>query len=155
MGIPVPELYLSLQKGVIDGTVMGWEGVASFRIYELLKYYTDVGGFTTLTQGMFMNKASFNKLPPDVQKVIDEEFGLKWWEEQKGKLFHDKWANEGRSLAKKHGGKIYSLPPDEQKRWVQAIVPIRDSWVKTMEPKGIPARKILDRALQLAAQYSK
>jgi hypothetical protein len=87
--------------------------------------------------------------------VIDEEFGLKWWEEQKGKLFHDKWANEGRSLAKKHGGKIYSLPPDEQKRWVQAIVPIRDSWVKTMEPKGIPARKILDRALQLAAQYSK
>jgi TRAP-type C4-dicarboxylate transport system substrate-binding protein len=155
MGIPVPELYLSLQKGVIDGTVMGWEGVASFRIYELLKYYTEVGGFITLTQGMFMNKASFNKLPPDVQKVIDEEFGLKWWAEQKGKLFHDKWANEGRSLAKKHGGKIYSLPPAEQKRWVQAIVPIRDSWVKTMEPKGIPARKILDRALELAAQYSK
>src|SRR4030043_258193 len=31
IGIPVPELYLSLQKGVIDGTVMGWEGVASFR----------------------------------------------------------------------------------------------------------------------------
>jgi TRAP-type C4-dicarboxylate transport system substrate-binding protein len=155
IGIPVPELYLSLQKGVIDGTVMGWEGVVSFRIYELLKYYTEVGGFTTLTQGMFMNKASFNKLPPDIQNVIEEEFGLKWWAEQKGKLFHDKWADEGRGLAKKHGGKIYSLPRDEQKRWVQAITPIRDSWVKTMEGKGVRAKKILDRALELAAQYSK
>jgi TRAP-type C4-dicarboxylate transport system substrate-binding protein len=155
IGIPVPELYLSLQKGVIDGTVMGWEGIASFKLYELLKYYTEVGGFTTLTQGMFMNKTSFSKLPPDVQKVIDEEFGLKWWAEQKGKLFHDKWADEGRNLARKHGGKIYSLPSDEQKRWVQAIVPIRDNWVKTMEAKGVQARKILDRALELAAQYNK
>jgi TRAP-type C4-dicarboxylate transport system substrate-binding protein len=155
MGIPVPELYLSLQKGIIDGTVMGWEGVASFRLYELLKNYTEVGGFTTLTQGMFMNKAVFNKLPPDVQKVIEEEFGMKWWAEQKGKMFHDKWAEDGRSLARKQGGKIYSLPPEEQKRWVQAIVPIRESWVKAMEPKGIQARKILDRALELSAQYGK
>jgi TRAP-type C4-dicarboxylate transport system substrate-binding protein len=155
IGLPVPELYLSLQKGVIDGTVMGWEGIVSFKLYELLKNYTEVGGFTTLTQGMFMNKASYDKLPPEVKKVIDEEYGLKWWEEQKGKLFHDKWGEEGRLLATKQGGKIYTLPPDEQKRWVEAILPIRDSWVKAMEPKGVPAKKILDRALQLAAQYPK
>lgn len=156
IGLPVPELYMALQRGVIDGTVMGWEGIASFKLYEILKHYTEVGGFTTLTQGLFMNKASFNKLPPDVQKVIAEDLGLKWWEEEKGRLFHDKWAEEARVLARKHGGNIFNLPPEEKKRWVEAILPIRERWVKTMEAKGYgSARKILNRALELSAQYSK
>jgi len=153
VGIPVPELYLSLQKSVVDGTVMGWEGINSFKLYELLKFYTDVGGFTTLPQGFFMNKNSFNRLPKDIQKIIGEELGTKWWAEQKGRLFHDKWAAEGRVLAEKHGGKIYYLPREEKKRWVKRIMPIRDEWVKKMEARGVPARKILNRALELAGEY--
>ncbi|MBW2065869.1 MAG: TRAP transporter substrate-binding protein [Deltaproteobacteria bacterium] len=153
VGIPVPELYLALQKGVVDGTVMGWEGVKSFKIYELLKYYTDVGGFTTLTQGFFMNKDSFNRLPKDIQKIIGEELGTRWWAEQKGKLFHDKWAEEGRALARKYGGTIYYLPPEEKKRWVEKILPIRDEWVRKMEAKGVSGRRILNRALELVEKY--
>lgn len=153
IGIPVPELYLAVQKGVVDGTVMGWEGIKSFKLYELLRHYIDVGGFTSLAQGLFMNRDSWNKLPPDIQKVIGEELGTTWWATKKGKLSHDRWAEEGKKLATERGGKIYVLPPDEQQKWTEAILPIRDKWVSDMEAKGVPGRKILDRALELSKMF--
>ncbi|MFH1489308.1 MAG: TRAP transporter substrate-binding protein [Pseudomonadota bacterium] len=149
IGLPVPELYLSLQKGVVDGSVMSWEGVKSFKIFELLKHYTDVGGFTGLAQGLFMNKAAWNKLPPDIQKIMGEE-SFKWWAEKKGKLTSDKWAAEGKALAEKRGGKIYKLPPEEKKRWAAAFKPIRDEWLKKVASKGIDGEKFLARAAELA-----
>ena len=152
IGLPVPELYLSLQKGVVDGCVMSWEGIRSFKIYELLKHYTDAGGFTCLSQGLFMNKGAWNKLPPDIQKIMGEE-SFNWWAENKGKLFHDKWAGESKDLVKKHGGQIYTLPPDEKKKWAAALRPVRDAWVKKVAAKGISGEKFLDRAAELAKQY--
>lgn len=153
IGMPVPELYLALQKGVVDGCVMGWEGIKSFKLYELLKHYTDVGGFTTLTQGLFMNKGSWNKLPPDIQKIMGEELGLKWWAEEKGRMFHDKWGEESRALIEKRGLKIYKLPPEEKKKWTAAVMPLREEWLKKMEAKGAPGGKILDRVAELVKQY--
>jgi len=153
IGLPVPELYLALQKGVVDGCVMSWEGIKSFKIYELLKHYTDVGGFTCLMQGLFMNKGSWNKLPPDIQQIMGEELGFKWWAEEKGKMFHDKWAAESRELVKKRGGQIYLLPPEEKKKWAATLRPVRDAWVKKVEVKGISGDKFLDRAAELAKQY--
>jgi TRAP-type C4-dicarboxylate transport system substrate-binding protein len=155
IGMAVPELYLGLQKGVVDGCVMGYEGVKSFKLYELLKYYTDVDGFTTLAQGLFMNKSSFNALPPDIQKIIGEEMGFKWWAEQKGKMFHEKWAKDGKEIAKQHGGKIYYVPAEEKKKWIQACAPIRDEWIKKMDEKGVPSKKILNRAIELVQKYNK
>jgi TRAP-type C4-dicarboxylate transport system substrate-binding protein len=152
IGLPVPELYLSLQKGVVDGCVMSWEGVKSFKIYELLKYYTDVGGFTCLAQGLFMNKAAWSKLPPDIQKIMGEE-SFKWWADERGAMFPDTWAAESKALVKKRGGKIYTLPPDEKKRWAAALRPIRDAWVKRVSAKGLDGEKFLDRVAELTKQY--
>jgi TRAP-type C4-dicarboxylate transport system substrate-binding protein len=148
----VPELYLSLQKGVVDGCVMSWEGVKSFKIYELLKYYTDVGGFTCLAQGLFMNKAAWSKLPPDIQKIMGEE-SFKWWADERGAMFPDRWAAESRALVEKRGGNIYTLPPEEKKRWEAALRPVRDAWVKRVAAKGLDGEKFLDRVAELTKQY--
>ncbi|MBW1800265.1 MAG: TRAP transporter substrate-binding protein [Deltaproteobacteria bacterium] len=152
IGLPVPELYLSLQKGVVDGCVMSWEGIRSFKIYELLKYYTDAGGFTCLGQGLFMNKGAWNKLPPDIQKIMGEE-SFNWWAEEKGKMFHDKWAGESKALVKKRGGQIYNLPPEEKKKWAAALAPVREAWVKRVAAKGVDGEKFLARAEELVKQY--
>ena len=152
IGLPVPELYVSLQKGVVDGCVMGWEGVKSFKIYELLTQYTDAGGFTALAQGLFMNKAAWNKLPPDIQKIIDEA-SFKWWTEEKGRLTSDKWAADGIAAVKNAGHTIYKLPSDEKKKWSAALTPVRDAWVKKVSAKGVPGDKVLDRITELVKQY--
>ena len=38
--IPMPDSYQALDKGVIDGMDISWEGIYSFRLYEVVKYYT-------------------------------------------------------------------------------------------------------------------
>ncbi len=38
--IPMPDVYQSLDKGVIDGALVPWEAVQGFRLYELAKSYT-------------------------------------------------------------------------------------------------------------------
>jgi len=153
IGLPVPELYLSLQKGVVDGCVMSWEGIRSFKIYELLKYYTEAGGFTSLAQGLFMNKGVWNKLPPDIQKIIGDE-SYKWWANERGAMFPDTWARESRELVKKRGGNIYTLPPAEKKRWAAALQPVTDAWVKRVAAKGIDGKKFLARMAELTEKYN-
>lgn len=39
--IPMPDTYLALQKGVIDGYWYSHESVLGFRTYEVTKYVTD------------------------------------------------------------------------------------------------------------------
>lgn len=153
MGVPAPEVYIALQKKVVDGTVWGYEGVKSFKGYELLKYYTDVDGFTTLAQGVFMNKRTFNKLSPEAKKIVTEIMGYQWFTTEKSKIY-DRWAKDGLDTAMASGGEVYYLPEAEKARWVEAILPVRQAWVDKMTAKGFNAQKILDRALELSAKYS-
>ena len=39
--IPMPDNYQALDKGVIDGMGAPWEAIHGFRLYEVVKYYTD------------------------------------------------------------------------------------------------------------------
>jgi TRAP-type transport system periplasmic protein len=38
--IPMPDVYQSLDKGVVDGAAAPWEAVQAFRLYEVAKNYT-------------------------------------------------------------------------------------------------------------------
>ena len=44
VGMPVPKVAPSLSKGVIDGMVVPWEIMPSFKLQELTKSHTDIVG---------------------------------------------------------------------------------------------------------------
>lgn len=151
MLIPMPDNYLALQKGVIDGMGAPWEAILAFRLYEVVKYYTEVP-FPAVYFSIAMNKSKWNGLPKDVQDAIMSVSGLKgsrFW----GRNFFDT-AKEGVSgKAKKLGFEInwYSLPPAERNRWLEiGGKPIWKEWIKKMQSKGHPeAKEILDAALEM------
>jgi TRAP-type transport system periplasmic protein len=67
--IPMPEMFLSLQRGVVDGMGAPWEAIYGFRLYETVKYYTE----TPFPAGYFsiiMNQKKWDRLPKDVQEGI-------------------------------------------------------------------------------------
>jgi len=39
-GMGYADVYLNLDKGVIDGILESWESIYSFKHYEVAKYYT-------------------------------------------------------------------------------------------------------------------
>jgi TRAP-type C4-dicarboxylate transport system substrate-binding protein len=152
MLIPMPDNYISLQKGVIDGMGAPWEAILSFRLYEVVKYYT-AAPFPAVYFSMSMNRNKWNGLGKGIQKAIMSVSGLegsKFW----GHNFFDT-AKEGvYEKAKEAGREIiyYDLPSNEREKWLEVGgKPIWNDWVKKMQGKGLTsAQKILDATLELA-----
>ena len=149
--MPMPDTYQALDKGVIDGMDMSWEGTLSYRIYEIVKYYT-TAPLTTTYFSMVMNKQKWESLPKDVQEAITSVSGLeaaKFW----GRNFFDTAEGAVAEAVKKGNYTMthYSLPPEEVERWTKISgEPMWKEWVKKMEGKGRPeAQQVLDTVLDL------
>jgi len=149
--IPMPDTYLSMDKGVIDGMGAPWEAIHGFRLYEVVKYYTIVP-LSAVYFSMSMNKKKWESLPKDIQQAISSASGLeaaKFW----GKNWFDTAEDGVMEAAKKGNYQInkYVVPQQEQDRWTKvAGEPLWKEWVKKMEGKGHPeAQQILNTALEM------
>ncbi len=149
MNIPMPDTYLSMQKGVIDGMGAPWEAIVVWRFYEVTKYYTEVP-FPAVYFSIAMNKKVWENLPKDVQDNITSvsgEYGSKFW----GKNFFDTMKNTGveKIKAQGNGDNIFALDDTELDRWINVGgKPVWEAWVKKMETEGhANARQILDFVL--------
>jgi TRAP-type C4-dicarboxylate transport system substrate-binding protein len=150
----MPDVYLNLEKGVIDGALLPWEALYSFKLYEVVKYITHAP-FHAVYFTQAFNTTSWNKLSPDVQKQIMSVSGLtgsKFW----GKNMFDTAAQEVRSIIKdkKYDLTEYTIPAAEVASWSKiGGEPLWDVWVKAQEAKGsTDARDILNTTLELLKQ---
>jgi len=149
--IPMPDTYLAMDKGVIDGMAAPWEATHAFRFYEVVKYYTMVPLSGAGVDSVPINKQKWDSLPKDIQQAITSVSGLegsKFW----GRNFFDA-AEEGVLERAKQGNYQmvrYTPPPEELQRWVKASEPIWKEWVKKTEAKGYPsAQQVLNSALEI------
>ena len=154
MLIPMPDNYISLQKGVIDGMGAPWEAIHVWRFYEVVKYYTEVP-FPAVYFSIVMNKNKWNSLSKDVQDAImsvSGEAGSKFW----GRNFFDEMKAEGvkKIREKGQGDNLYELTPEERAKWLEiGGKPVRSIWVEKMKKKGFSnAQEILDTAIRLSQE---
>lgn len=153
--IPMPGLYGALEKGVIEGGEMAWAPVADYRLYEVVRYATDVN-FTLTTFSIVMNKGKWNSLPPDIQKAIMSVSGIYGAEFAGEAVFGLRRIKQPVDMIKEAGYEIQeiSLEPGELEKWIETGgKPVRDKWVADMEAKGLPGKKVLDEALRLIKKY--
>ncbi len=154
MLIPMPDNYISMQKGVIDGMGAPWEAIHGFRLYEVVNYYTATP-FPAVYFTISMNQRKWNSLSKEIQGAIMRVSGLegsKFWGRN-----HFDTAKEGVMEKVKSEGKrieVIELSDQERERWLDAAgKPIWEQWVRTMEAKGhANAREILDAAIALSKE---
>lgn len=149
VGMPAPQAYQSVQRGVIDGVSLPWEGQLVFRINELTPKHTEVGGLYTLSFLMTMNKDVYNSMPADLQKVLDDNSGTEW-SQNAAKVFDD-LDIKGRAQAVEKGHEIYTVEGGiENPAWKPVIDKAIEEYLSELEAKGLPARKVYARANELA-----
>ena len=144
------EMYLNLQRGVIDGVTMGWEGHGAFGITDLAKYYTVIPAFPGPGFVVFMNKNKWNKLPPDLQKAIMSVSG-----DVGSRLYGDgdlKTSQIVIDQIRKKGGKIITLSPKEEARWAGFAKPMQDKTIAALEKKGLPAKAFFNEILRMVKE---
>lgn len=138
--IGMPDMYESLRKGVVDGTMSNMETLKGWKTGEVIKFATTtwkVGSCDTFY--VVMNKKKWEGLPADVQKVITavtEEYKEKW-----AKLWND-IDIEGLDFFKKQGGQVIELDDAELARWAKAAEPVVADFKKDLMGKGYQAGEI-------------
>ncbi|MCW5671614.1 MAG: TRAP transporter substrate-binding protein [Hydrogenophaga sp.] len=156
VGMPVPAVTDALSKGTIDGTTIPWEVTPSLKVTELVKNHTTFAGkqgLYTQTFAFSMNRASYEKLPPDLKKVIDANSGI-----ETAALFGkamDDGDKVGREIAEKAKNNIVALDAAETQRWRRTAATVETDWVNEMKGKNIDGAKLLSEARALIAKYQR
>ena len=142
------EYYQAMEKGVVDGGATAYGAFNSQRLYEVSKYHTNahLGATTTM---VIMNKKRWNSLSPSMQKVLTDYSSI-------GRKSMITFGLEEKAQGIKNAektGEMISLSPSERARWMAEANPAWEAWVKKREAKGLPGRKVLDRAVELVKKY--
>jgi TRAP-type C4-dicarboxylate transport system substrate-binding protein len=146
VAIPVPEVYSALERGVVDGTAMPFEGMWVFKQYEVVDYGT-ICDLYTMTFAIVMNKKKYESLPPDIQKIFDDNIGLSM--SKKSGIVYDKTEAALKAKVIESGVKIIELPPADLTTWKNEGKKISQGWAKEMEAKGLPGDAVLKEARSL------
>ncbi len=149
VGTTMPETYDALRTGVAEAAMAPIEALQGWKWGEVVSSTTQNFG-SAYTTGMFvvMNKAKWNSLPPDVQKVMEDV--SKEWIVKQGQTW-DAIDQEGYDFTKKRGNKIIALSKEEDARWAQAVRPILDDYAKAAKGKGLPG----EEAVKFCTDYLK
>ncbi len=148
VGMPAPQSYQSMQRGVIDGVALPWEGALSFRLNELAKQHTEIGLYS-LSFIVTMNKSVYDGLTAAQKKVIDKNSGLTW--AKKAGVVFDVSDVKGRAQAVAAGHNIVTIEGGENNpAWKPILDAATESYLSELEEKGLPARKVYKRAQELA-----
>lgn len=107
VAIPGPEVYTSLQRGLVDGTVIGSSAIESFKLLEVINtaYLANV---QLLSTGMLASQSAMDGLPDDLKAIFLEEMETV---QSEARAFIAE--QEGRDLAKFEAGGMKIVRPSE------------------------------------------
>lgn len=134
------DLYTSLQKGVIDGTVNGTHGSIENGLLDVctdVTYFFGAAGWN----GFTINLNVWKKMPPDVQKILLEEAdrAVDW--------MHNKMAEyetEDVQTFLKNGKQIHIISKKERERWREKLLPYQEKQFENMGEFGQKVKEIVE-----------
>jgi TRAP-type transport system periplasmic protein len=144
-----PEIYMSMDRGVIDGFSTAWSYVVQVKLYEVAKYCIWSPAIGIGSPSIVMSKQIWDSIPADIQKIIDQviidyKSELKKYYEAKDKV--------GPETLQKNGIEVYNLSDSEAARFKQIAASVADTWIAEREAKGLPAKAAYETSQQFLAK---
>lgn len=143
----LPDAYTSMKTGVYDGWIMFPSGYVNFKLYEVGKYYTEIGFGAITWHGLTINKNRFNRLPKEVQQIL-REVGREY-EKRTGTVNEENYPKQLEQL-KSVGATVRQLPDAVRADWAQSLKGWPQEKATELDKAGMPASRVLKLALQEA-----
>jgi TRAP-type C4-dicarboxylate transport system substrate-binding protein len=130
--IPWPELFTSLQTGVVEGTANGITDIMNMKFPDAGLKYITLDGHSYMGAFWWMSNDSFAALPDDLKRIVVDGFA---------ELQQATFASPKRKSIQAYqdfvaaGGDIYVPTPEEKAAFQAAVGPVMD-WFKTNVAKG-------------------
>lgn len=151
VGMSQSEAVEAMQTGVIEGYVSSREVLMDLKFAEMAPYWTDYP-LTVSTFAAVMNIDTWNSLPPDVQKIIDELAPeMAAWAGE----YLDNHVKEAMDWAvTEHNLQVVTLTPEEKAAWDAKLVPLQQKAIADLQEQGLPAEEFKNRLDELKKKYS-
>ena len=143
VAMPMPQTYGALEKGVVDGAIVGVSVVKDFKLAEVVKNYI-VGlpfGFSPMI--VAMNLKTYRSLNAKQKAYVDANSGLKM--SLKAAELFEKGREAGlKSIQDRSDTKIIKLTAAEKAAWEKKLKAVVQGWVESFESKDLPYQKLLN-----------
>jgi TRAP-type transport system periplasmic protein len=156
IGLPLNLIGESVANHMVDAIAYGADsletlpGVDGKLVADQIKAEYDCG-LAAPALMIAMNQKAYDALPKDLQKVIDDHFGVVLSQA----MAKDRDVNEAEAKKRfqnKSGFTYTVMTPEQHDEMVKLIAPVLEDWKKSMADQGIDGDKLLKRAQELAAQ---
>lgn len=155
LSVAWPEIYTSLQTGVISGVYTAADAEETAKFDEVAPYLTITGPFLgALNVGapavVAVNLKSWGRISPEDQKAIetvthDMRTYFAW---RMGKA-----ASDSIEIMKARGTKVSRLSNKDFTRWVELSPDFYPTAAEKLNKLGLPGTKFINRFQELAATY--
>lgn len=147
VAMPMPSTYGALEKGVVDGAIVGISVVNSFKLHEVVKHFiVDLPfGYSPFFIGM--NRARYSKLSAAQKAAIDKNSGLEF-SLLGARSYQAERARGIKTVEAKEGSSITKLTDAEKAQWVARLKTVRDQWIDRFQKTGLPYRDIYNAYME-------
>ncbi|MBI9081249.1 MAG: TRAP transporter substrate-binding protein [Pseudodesulfovibrio sp.] len=150
VGMPMSQTPEALQKGVVKGLVSSFDVLKDFNFAEICRYET-ITNLPVYPFAVIMNKASWNRLPGDAQKVLTDlgREQSEWTGNYLDNHIKDSlaWAKE------KYKVEVFELTAAEHADIKAKGVPLVNAWRTEAAKADLDADAILSDMLALKTKY--
>jgi len=152
VGVPPTEIAEQLQKGTIDGAFIDYGGAGiAFKLGGTVKYSTELYAYVA-SFGVVMNEEFWNKLPPDLKKLVvttmtgrEKEVGQAW----------DALDVPGKKALMDGGAQAIRFSTEDDAKVRRIGSQVTFTKIKELEDKKLPARAVYEQMRSLAEKHSK
>jgi TRAP-type C4-dicarboxylate transport system substrate-binding protein len=132
--------YNNLKTGVYDSLLAFVTGTFPIKVHEVAPYVIRIDSGATSIGAITINKALFDSMPREVQKVLVEV-----GDEYSGRVAAtlEKLVSTFEANMVKQGATISELSQAERAKWANTMPNIAQDWVKRNEERGLPAGAVL------------
>jgi len=140
--MPITEVYLSMERGIVQGGLTSHPGFYDYSLHEFLEYMYTIG-LGPATGYIAYNIEAYEALPKEYQDILLDEsakFGQRLYDEQPG-------ADIGAVQSLKDAGVEFVQPSAEKMLEVKGkLTPLWEEWA---EANAGAAREVLDIAYEV------
>lgn len=138
---PAADIYLSLQQGAVDGTMLSTASVTPYSLQEVSKSISGNGSFGVAT-GIWSIDADVYAGLSEEKQVAMRDCGLK----VEGELgaWADSWTIEQQQELRNAGMEVFDYSAEELGKIEEKLAAARADYVQRLEARGMPAQQALD-----------
>jgi TRAP-type transport system periplasmic protein len=147
VGLPSPELFDALERGVVDGLMIAHSGLDSFNLYEVLDNGLECNCYVA-AQFLVASQDAWARLSPEQQEAIDEIAGREL--SLRAAEVYDAEFEAVNAKLEAQGIEVTPLEGEERERWHAAGDEVAQAWIDDREAEGAPAQDMYDRLQEIA-----